>query len=87
MWFSAVPCLTCIAIGIIISFFTNAQDPKKLNPDLISPMLPSLFSWWPFVGEQLGNWFEKSIGIGSQYVRHQLQKSLRKFLLVSKLVL
>ena len=68
MWFSAVPCLFCLAIGIIVSFASKAQNPKKLNPDLVSPMLPKLFSWWPFIGDKIGDWFENGIGLGIEYV-------------------
>ena len=68
MWFSAVPCLFCLAVGIIVSFASRAQNPKKLNPDLISPMLPKLFSWWPFIGDKIGDWFENGIGLGIEYV-------------------
>ena len=68
MWFSAIPCMLCLAVGIIVSFASKAQNPKKLNPDLISPMLPKLFSWWPFVGDKIGDWFENGIGLGIEYV-------------------
>ena len=68
MWFSAIPCLFCLAVGIIVSFASKAQNPKKLNPDLVSPMLPKLFSWWPFIGDKIGDWFENGIGLGIEYV-------------------
>ena len=53
MWFSAIPCLMCIGVGILVTALTHVtkvqsyQDPKKLNPDLISPALPKLFAFWP----------------------------------------
>ena len=68
MWFSAIPCMLCLTIGIAVSFISKPQNPKKLNPDLISPMLPKLFSWWPFVGAKIGDWFENGIGLGIEYV-------------------
>ena len=68
MWFSAIPCLLCLAIGIIVSFATRPQNPKKLNPDLISPALPKLFSWWPLIGGKIADYFENGIGLGLEYV-------------------
>ena len=68
MWFSAIPCLLTIVIGIIVSFAYKPQSPKKLNPDLISPALPKLFAWWPFVGGRISDWFENGIGLGIEYV-------------------
>ena len=65
MWFSAIPCLMCIAVGIIVSFMTKYQDPKKLNPDLISPLLPKLFAFWP---RKVREYFESGMGLGSEYV-------------------
>ena len=68
MWFSAIPCLTCFVIGIVVSFISGPQSPKKLNPDLISPILPKLFAWWPFVGRKISDWLESDIGLGIEYV-------------------
>lgn len=68
MWFSAIPCMLCLVIGILVSFATKPQCPKKLNPDLISPGLPKLFAWWPFVGKRIADWFESGIGLGIEYV-------------------
>ena len=68
MWFSAIPCMMCVVVGIIVSLITKPQDPKTLNPDLISPALPKLFSWWPFIGKRVGDWFKNGIGLGIQYV-------------------
>ena len=65
MWFSAIPCLTCIAVGIIVSFLTKHQDPKKLNPDLISPALPKLFALWP---KRVREYFETGMELGKDYV-------------------
>jgi len=78
MWFSAIPCMMCITIGIIVSFISKPQNPKKLNPDLISPMLPKLFSWWPFVGGRIGDWFENGIGLGIEYIPGEKEENLRQ---------
>jgi len=78
MWFSAVPCLFCLAVGIIVSFASRAQNPKKLNPDLISPMLPKLFSWWPFIGDKIGDWFENGIGLGIEYIPGEKEERLKQ---------
>ena len=68
MWFSAIPCLMCITIGSIVSFACKPQDPKSLNPDLISPMLPKLFSWWPLVGRKIDHWYKTDLSLGVEYV-------------------
>ena len=72
MWFSAIPCLMCVGVGILVTLITHLlklqsyQDPKKLNPDLISPALPKLFAFWP---EVIRKHFEPSkMGLGSEYV-------------------
>ena len=72
MWFSAIPCLMCIGVGILVTALTHVtkvqsyQDPKKLNPDLISPALPKLFAFWP---KFIRKYFEPSeMGLGTQYV-------------------
>ena len=72
MWFSAIPCLMCVGVGILVTALTHLtkvqsyQDPKKLNPDLISPALPKLFAFWP---KFIRKYFEPSeMGLGTQYV-------------------
>jgi sodium-coupled monocarboxylate transporter 8/12 len=37
MWFSAIGCLTVISVGMLVSILTGVQDPRKLNPKVISP--------------------------------------------------
>lgn len=80
MWFSAVPCLMCVGVGILVTFITHLakvqpyQDPKKLNPDLISPALPKLFAFWP---EFIRKNFEPSkMGLGSEYVMGDRERQL-----------
>ncbi len=47
VWFSALSCLVCVVVGAAASLARRPQDPRKLNPDLISPGLKGMFSWWP----------------------------------------
>lgn len=45
IWYSAIgSCLTVI-VGLIVSFLTGPQDPRKLNPQLISPVVDSFVRW------------------------------------------
>ncbi len=47
MWNAAIACMFCFVVGAVISLLYKPQDPKKLNPELISPGLYSMFSFWP----------------------------------------
>jgi len=80
MWFSAIPCLMCIGVGILVTALTHVtkvqsyQDPKKLNPDLISPALPKLFAFWP---KFIRKYFEPAeMGLGTQYVPSEKDRRL-----------
>lgn len=74
MWFSAIACMTCIVVGIIVSFLTGPQDPKKLNPDLISPAFKKLFAWWPkFIRNKID-----AIDIGSEFVPGEREENLKR---------
>ena len=64
MWFSAIACMFCLVVGIVVSFLTKPQDPKTLNPDLISPGFRGLFSFWP---KPVSEFFE-DFDIGSKFV-------------------
>jgi len=82
MWFSAIPCLLCIFVGIVVTVFTHLtkiqpyQDPKKMNPDLISPALPKLFCFWP---KFIRKYFEpEEMELGSEYVMSDREKQLAK---------
>ena len=67
MWFSAIPCMWTIFVGSLISYFYKPQDPKTLNPDLISPGLKGLFKYWPEpVRKIIDNW-----QIGANYVKDE----------------
>ena len=66
MWFSAIPCMWCVVVGLLFSLY-KPQDPKTLNPELISPGLKSLFKWWPRRVTQ----FIDDLQIGSEYVSRQ----------------
>ena len=63
MWFSAIPTMWAVVVGCIFSLY-KPQDPKTLNPDLISPGLKLLFSWWP---KKVTDYID-SLEIGSKYV-------------------
>ncbi len=65
MWFSAVPCIWTLVVGSLISFLYKPQDPKMLNPELVSPGLKSLLSFWP---KPICTWVDK-LKIGLHYVR------------------
>ncbi|KAK2709374.1 hypothetical protein QYM36_013141 [Artemia franciscana] len=47
MWYSTIGCFTVIIVGIIVSFLTGAQDPRKLNPELICPVYKKLYCCFP----------------------------------------
>ena len=66
MWFSAIPCIWTIVVGTIVSLLFKPQDPKKLNPDLISPGLYQVFSWWPI--KSINNYL-LDLKIGSLWVK------------------
>jgi len=51
-------------VGALVSLAYKPQNPKSLNPDLISPALPHLFSAWPKKVQD----FIKNLEIGSEYV-------------------
>ena len=75
MWFSAIPCMMTIVVGTIVSLIHKPQDPKTLNPKLISPVLPQLFQWWPkFTGVYD---YILSLKIGSQYVESEKCRRIR----------
>ncbi|CAG0904554.1 unnamed protein product, partial [Darwinula stevensoni] len=38
LWYSTVGCWSVIAIGLVVSWATGMQDPRKLNPNLVSPI-------------------------------------------------
>ena len=75
MWFSAIPCIMTIVVGTIVSLAHKPQDPKTLNPKLISPVMPQLFEWWPkFTGVYD---YILSLKIGSQYVESEKCRRIR----------
>ena len=65
MWFSAIPCLWTVFVGSLLSFATGPQDPKKLNPVLISPALKNIWGIWP---RKVKEYFKTGIRIGEEYV-------------------
>ncbi len=65
IWFSAISCMWAFVVGAVVSFLTGPQDPKKLNPKLISPGFLGLFSIWPRPVRD----FLEGLEIGRDYVR------------------
>lgn len=45
MWYSAIGGSLTIIIGLIVSFMTKPQDPRELNPKLISPPIDRFVRW------------------------------------------
>lgn len=43
MWFSLWSFISCILIGIVVSYVTGFQDPKKVDPRLIVPVFDVCF--------------------------------------------
>ena len=64
MWYAAIPCLWTIVVGTLVSFMSKPQDPKTLNPDLISPGLYQIFKPYPKIIRD----FITDLGIGSKWV-------------------
>lgn len=46
MWFSAIACMWCVVVGILVSLI-KPGDHRKVDRRLISPALGSLFAFWP----------------------------------------
>ena len=69
MWYSAIACMFCMVVGMIVSLLTKPQDPKTLNPDLISPNTVKLFAFWPrCVREKIEDIYSN---VGVRYVRQK----------------
>ena len=84
MWFSAIPCLMCLFVGALVSLY-KPQDPKKLNPELISPAFRKLFSWWPIIGPKIENYIDNTLQIGINYVRSFSKLLCKMCTLVSRI--
>jgi len=68
MWFSAVACVWCVVVGLVISLF-KPTDIKLLDPKLITPALPAFVSFWP---SPLKRWaLDKIDSIGSDLVKEE----------------
>ncbi len=66
MWFSAIPTVVCFVVGASVSMARQPQDPKVLNPALISPGFKGFFAYWPRrVRRAIDN-----VQLGSKYVSH-----------------
>lgn len=62
---------------MVVSLLTKPQDPKTLNPDLISPGFRGLFSFWP---RPVREFFE-DFDIGSKFVSCVLLVSYLQYIL------
>ena len=73
MWYAAIPCIWTIVVGTLVSFLTKPQDPKTLNPDLISPGFYQVFGgcWPKFINNYL-----IGLGIGSKWVKDEKYHTL-----------
>ena len=73
MWYAAIPCIWTIVVGTLVSFLTKPQDPKTLNPDLISPGFYQAFGgcWPKFINNYL-----IGLGIGSKWVKDEKYHTL-----------
>jgi len=49
MWFSAIACLWCVVVGILVSLAYKPVNHRRLDKRLISPGLRMIFSFWPNV--------------------------------------
>ncbi|XP_059084955.1 sodium-coupled monocarboxylate transporter 1-like [Tigriopus californicus] len=73
MWFSAIACMFCVVVGIIVSFLSQPQDPRLLNPDLISPWFKRIFGFWPaFITDRVN-----AIDIGTEYIPSKKESILK----------
>ena len=68
-----IPCIWTIVVGTLVSFLTKPQDPKTLNPDLISPGFYQVFGgcWPKFINNYL-----IGLGIGSKWVKDEKYHTL-----------
>lgn len=37
LWYTAVGAATAVAVGLLVSFLTGANDPLNVDPDLLAP--------------------------------------------------
>ncbi len=68
IWFCAIACMTCLAVGTAASFAFGPQDPRKLNPTLISPGLRELLSFYP---KPISD-FVDNLNIGADFVGYEM---------------
>merc|ERR1719312_441598 len=47
IWFSAIACVWCFVVGVLVSLLWQPRDYRRVDRRLISPALPRLFAWWP----------------------------------------
>lgn len=66
--------MSTFVVGALVSLATGPQDPKYVNPELVSPVMRQIFGWCPrFVTD----WID-SIDVGSQFVWGEKEERLRR---------
>lgn len=73
LWQTLWAFLVSFAVGIPASFYATANDPKKMNPKLICPIVDVLF---PYLPERYRRPFR--FKLGEEYVAHQLQQQSQR---------
>ncbi len=83
IWYSAIGCCITVFVGLVISFLTKPQDPRKLNPKLISPTVDCFVRWLlsddllKSIGWELGSDIEVSdLIILLQVTRYKLKNGV-----------
>jgi hypothetical protein len=62
MWFSAIACMWCVVVGIIVSLI-KPEDHRRVDRRLISPALTSIFACWPKVFRDRLKAYTDEIGV------------------------
>ncbi|XP_037509394.2 sodium-coupled monocarboxylate transporter 1 [Rhipicephalus sanguineus] len=73
LWQTLVAFLVSFVVGIPASFYATANDPKKMNPKLICPIVDVLF---PYLPERFRRPFR--FKLGQDYVAPQLQQQSQR---------
>ncbi|KAI8518027.1 Sodium-coupled monocarboxylate transporter 1 [Branchiostoma belcheri] len=47
VWFGGLATVTCVVVGLIVSFVTGSQDPKEMDPKLFIPFYERFFCCLP----------------------------------------